>query len=168
MRRRVCRTRCITAGRTCVRRLKRQIDEHPSSCWSVEVRSPHVNQRHDFSSMVGCGDLRQHNFQRSNGGVDAYSSGLVRLVLMSSPCTVAATSFPLMRRHACRTSCIAAAHTRVRHLAGSPQAAVRRTLFFVPERRSTPSARRPVPLPFHYVRRGDLRKHNFQRFQRRC
>ena len=34
-----------------------------------------------------------------------------------------------VRRHACRTGCIAAAHTCVRHLAGNLLAAVRRTLF---------------------------------------
>ena len=39
----------------------------------------------------------------------------------------------ILLRHACRTGCIAAAHTCVRHPAGSPRSAVRQTLFFVLE-----------------------------------
>ena len=46
-------------------------------------------------------------------------------------------------------------------------AAVRRTLFFVLQRRNTPFARRPVPQPSSTFIRGDLRKHNLQRLQRR-
>ena len=56
-----------------------------------------------------------------------------------------------VRRHVCRTGCIARVRTYVRHPAGSPRAAIRQTLFFVLECKSTPSARRQMPVPFPHV-----------------
>ena len=56
-----------------------------------------------------------------------------------------------VRRRACRTSCIATARTCVHHLPGNLLTAIRRILFFVMERRSTPFARQPMPQLFLHV-----------------
>ena len=56
-----------------------------------------------------------------------------------------------VRRRVSRTSCTATARTCARRQPGDLLAAVRRILFFVLERRSTPFARRPVPQPFLHV-----------------
>ena len=66
--------------------LKRKLDKHPSSCWSVQVRSPHFNQRHHLSSTLARGDLRQHNLQClqwRRRGVQLWPR--VRLVLLRDP-----------------------------------------------------------------------------------
>ena len=44
--------------------LRRQFDKHFSSCWSVRVRPPHVDQCQYLSLTFARCDLRQHDFQR--------------------------------------------------------------------------------------------------------
>ena len=53
-----------------------------------------------------------------------------------------------VQRRLCPTDCIAVARTCARHLAGSPQVAIRQTPFFVLERGNTPFARPRGPQPF--------------------
>ena len=53
-----------------------------------------------------------------------------------------------VRRHACRTSCIAASRRCVHRPAGNLRSAVRQTLSFAPERKNTLSAHRPAPRLF--------------------
>ena len=56
-----------------------------------------------------------------------------------------------VRRRVCRTSCTATARTCVRHPPGNLLAAVRRILFFVLERGSTPFGCRQQPQPFLHI-----------------
>ena len=63
VRRHACRTGCLAAIHTCVR-LGRQFDKYYSSCWSVKVRPPHVDQCQYLALTFACCDLRQHDFQR--------------------------------------------------------------------------------------------------------
>ena len=64
VRRRVCRTSCIATTRTCVRHLSGNLLAAVRRCWSVEVRSSHVDQCHNLSSTFTRDDVRQHHCQR--------------------------------------------------------------------------------------------------------
>ena len=71
--------------------LGRQFDKHFSSCWSVKVRPPHVDQCQYLSLTFARCDLRQYDFQRLPMAVSTHTALVWRV-----SCT---PSQPISRAH---------------------------------------------------------------------